>query len=255
MHQMNYFKGKKKILGEVISIDNSRYEVIGIIKDETFSGMFNFNNWQRRNDLESIFIPLGTGSRLYQTDNSIQSIYFQAHNSAGVRTLKNTIRQQLLVQHQMSHDFSFQNTGEEILKIEKNIKDVLKKWNMALSVIAGISLIVGGIGLFSTLLISISERMTEIGVRKSIGATELHIFTNFIVEAVVLSLIGACIGISISLGIVKIAGMQLGVNFPIPIQGVAIGLSFAFGIGILSGIYPAIKAAKIDPIRAIFYFE
>jgi len=131
----------------------------------------------------------------------------------------------------------------------------MKKWNITLSAIASISLIVGGIGLFSTLLISINERMKEIGIRKSIGATNLDIFLLFILEAIILALIGALIGIIFSSLLIVGISAALKFTFPIPVEGILLGLTFSVVIGIFSGLFPAIKASKIDPIEAIYYFE
>ena len=96
----------------------------------------------------------------------------------------------------MSHDFDFEDIGSMFITINQEMDEMLKKWNLTLMAIASVSLIVGGIGLFSTLLISINERMMEIGVRKSLGATDKDIF-YFIMEALVLSFIAAVIGISL----------------------------------------------------------
>jgi putative ABC transport system permease protein len=97
--------------------------------------------------------------------------------------------------------------------------------------------------------------MKEIGVRKSIGATELDIFLHFLFEAVILSLMGAFAGIIVSSLLVKLVSIALKMSLPVPMAGVILGLGFAVIIGIISGLYPALKASKIDPIKAIFYFE
>ncbi len=155
----------------------------------------------------------------------------------------------------MARDFAYNDVGAFMLKITTEINEMMKKWNVTLSAIASISLLVGGIGLFSTLLISINERMKEIGIRKSIGATDMDIFLLFILEAIILALIGALMGIIFSSLLIFGISTALDFNFPIPIQGIMLGLGFAVVIGIFSGLFPAIKASKIDPIEAIYYFE
>ena len=169
--------------------------------------------------------------------------------------MKTTTRQNLLAEHKMAHDFSFNDVGALMFKITRELNEMMTKWNVTLSTIASISLIVGGIGLFSTLLISINERMTEIGIRKSIGATETDIFLHFILEALILALIAALIGIFASTFVVKIISNALKSKFSTPIEGILLGIGFSILIGFISGLYPAIKASKIDPIKAIFYFE
>jgi putative ABC transport system permease protein len=132
---------------------------------------------------------------------------------------------------------------------------MLAKWNTILMAIASVSLFVGGIGLFSTLLISISERMNEIGIRKSIGASDFDIFTLLLSEAIILTLIGATIGISLAKLIVVLISKAMHVPLVLPFQGVLVGLGFALLIGVLSGIYPAYKASKVNPIEAVYYFD
>jgi len=122
-------------------------------------------------------------------------------------------------------------------------------------VIAAVSLVVGGIGLFSTLLISINERMMEIGVRKSLGAKDSDIFFYFITEAITLSVISAIFGILLGILITFGLGAAIKTHVPLAMISVYIGLGFAFVIGFLSGLYPALRAANINPIQAIYYFE
>ena len=250
-----YLKNGKQ-LGEKISIGNQRYKIVGVLDDDKLNanGM-NFNNWERKRDLEAVYIPLSTGAKYLRADNAIDYLYLQAANEDDFSSMKNRTRQNLLVSHNMGHDFSFNNIGALMMNITKEINEMMKKWNITLSAIASISLIVGGIGLFSTLLISINERMKEIGIRKSIGATNKDIFLLFILEAITLSLLGALIGIFLSALLVKVITVALKFSFPIPLEGILLGIAFSLFIGFASGIYPAYKASKINPIKAIYYFE
>jgi putative ABC transport system permease protein len=145
--------------------------------------------------------------------------------------------------------------GDMILKITSEINKFMDKWNITLIAIASISLIVGGIGLFSTLLISIQERMTEIGIRKSIGATEQDIFFYFIFEALALAFTGAVIGVILAWILITLIASAIKFPLYLPMQGVVVGIGFSLLIGFLSGLYPAWKATGIDPIQAIYYRE
>ncbi|HHE39226.1 MAG TPA: ABC transporter permease [Candidatus Cloacimonetes bacterium] len=251
----DHFKDEDPI-GQILTIGANRFKIIGVLDDDVLNqaGM-NFNNWERWQDLKSIYIPLSTGSRYLRAGNAIDYIYLQAENTEKFKRMKTVTRQNLLAEHKMAHDFSFNDVGAMMFKITEELNEMMKKWNVTLSAIASISLIVGGIGLFSTLLISINERMTEIGIRKSIGATNTDIFLHFILEAVILALIAALIGIFASTFVVQIISKALKSTFPTPIEGILLGIGFSVLIGIFSGLYPAIKASKIDPIKAIFYFE
>ena len=169
--------------------------------------------------------------------------------------MKTQTRRLLLSRHNMYPNFRFMDLGAAMLAITEELNQNMKKWNITLSAIASISLIVGGIGLFSTLLISIQERMSEIGIRKSIGATEGDIFFYFMSEALALAFIGSLVGVGISWGIVILLGSALKFPLYMPMAGVLLGTTFSLLIGFISGLYPALKAAKVNPISAIYYHE
>lgn len=244
-------------VGKTLQLGNHRLQIVGVLdKDQLDSGGgMNFNTWERKQDLEAVYVPLKYGAYHFGTNKGLHMIYLQSSSEAEFRDMKTQARQLLLSRHSMFPNFSFMDIGEMMLTITREIESFMKKWNITLSAIASISLIVGGIGLFSTLLISIQERMTEIGVRKSIGATEGDIFFYFLFEAVSLALIGALIGVVFAW--IILALISKAINFPLylPLQGVGLGFFFAFLIGVASGLYPALKAARLDPIKAIYYFE
>jgi len=249
--------GKEDPVGKTLQLGAHRLKVVGVLdKDKLVAneGM-NFNQQERKEELSAVYVPLKYGAYHFGTGKGLHMIYLQAHSEADFREMKTKARQLLLSRHNMYPNFSFMDIGEMMLVINREIESFMSKWNITLSAIASISLIVGGIGLFSTLLISIQERMTEIGVRKSIGATEGDIFFYFIFEAVALALIGALIGIVLAWVILRLISGAINFSLALPLQGVALGLFFSFLIGIVSGLYPAIKAARIDPIKAIYYFE
>jgi putative ABC transport system permease protein len=248
-----YFK-KDNPIDKIITLGEHRFKIIGVLdEDKLNEAGFQFNPWGRRWDLRAVYIPLNTGAKYYRANRSLDYIYFQAESSESYSLMKSHINQTMLVLHKMSKDFSFNDIGPEMLKITKEMNEMMNKWNVTLFAIASISLLVGGIGLFSTLLISISERMMEIGIRKSIGAKEKDVFILFISEALILAFIAASLGIGVSSAIIFTISQYTKFSFPIPLQGIMLGFGFSLLIGLLSGLYPAIKAAKIDPIKAIYY--
>ncbi len=249
--------GASDPVGKTLAIGSHRLKIVGVLKPDQLSsgnGM-NFNAWERREDLNSVYLPLLYGTRYFGLGPGIQMIYLQAGDDATFAEMKRKAREVLLSRHRMYPNFSFMDIGAMLLTITKEIDDAMRKWNITLIAIASISLIVGGIGLFSTLLISIQERMAEIGVRKSIGATDADIFFYFIFEAVVLAVFGALLGIALAWLVLK--GISAAIHFPLylPLQGVLVGLFFSTIVGLVSGIYPATKAAGIDPVRAIYYTD
>jgi putative ABC transport system permease protein len=250
------FPGSNPV-GKMINISGHRYRIIGILNKDAINSSkgMNFNTWERKNDLKAVYVPLKFAAIYLSSQRIVHYIYIQAKDEAAYTSLKTKVRQLLLARHSMYENFSFQDIGDLLMTINEEIDKNLGKWNITLFVIASISLIVGGIGLFSTLLISIQEKMLEIGVRKSIGATETDIFFYFIFEAVILAVIGALVGIELA-GL-ALLGMSAAIkmSMPMPVQGMAVGLFFSILVGFVSGIYPALKAANLNPIKAIYYFD
>lgn len=243
-------------IGKIITAGSNRYRVIGVLDDDQLKqGNFNFNTWERNWDLHAVYIPLRTGAVYLKNNMALDTIFLQAHDTESFNDMKNLTRQVLLANHNMSKDFSFEDIGSFVLNMTKEFEEIQKKWSLTLLAIASISLIVGGIGLFSTLLISINERMNEIGIRKSIGARDIDIFIYFIIEALTLSFIAACFGIGFGFLLTKGLGLALKVQVPISVMSIYVGFGFSLAIGFLSGLYPAIKAAQINPIQAIYYFD
>jgi len=242
-------------LGNYLKAGNMRYRIIGVLGEDrlNYTAGMNFNRWERERDLNAVYIPLSTAAKYLSSDGAIGYIYFQAYGDHDFPIMKNAIRQTMLIQHNMSHDFQFNDVGAFMFKITDELKDMMKKLNITLSTIASISLIVGGIGLFSTLLISISERMKEIGIRKSIGATEFDVFFLFLSESIILAVIAASIGTLLSKAVIMIISSAMKQQFELPWQGIVLGFGFSILIGIVSGTYPAFKASRINPIKAIYF--
>ncbi len=251
-----YFKGKKPV-GQQLQLGRHRFTIVGVLAPDALNsgGAMNFNSWERNNDLQAVYVPLAYGARNFGTGGMLHQLYLQAASEADYATLKQNARRLLLSRHNMYPNFQFLDIGTFMLTINNEINSFMKKWNITLIAIASISLIVGGIGLFSTLLISIQERMSEIGIRKSIGASESDIFFYFIFEAMSLAFMGAVFGVLLAWLILVLIGSAIKFPLSLPLQGVSLGLGFSLLIGFISGLYPAIKAAAIDPIQAIYYRE
>lgn len=242
-------------IGQILPLGEHRYRIIGVLgSDKLNEGKgLNFNSWERDEDLRSVYVPLRYGAYYLGTNKVLSSIYLQAENSEEYAGMKTQARQLLLSRHNMYPNFNFAEVGPFMLKLTAEIDKQMQKWNITLFAIASIALLVGGVGLFSTLLISIQERMSEIGIRKSVGASDSDIFFYFIMEALSLALFGAAMGIGIAGLLVFLMGKALHIPLYLPITGVVVGITFSALIGFLSGLYPAIKASKIDPIKAIYY--
>jgi putative ABC transport system permease protein len=153
--------------------------------------------------------------------------------------------------HNGIRDTRVDNPGKDILKERGQIEVILRNWRIVFFAIAGVSLLIGGVGIFSVLKISISERLFEIGLRKSMGATDKEIFVQFLVESVTLSVAGATVGLALGMLVVKLIAGFFPAGLPVSSFGILISTGFAVGVGLFAGLYPSLSAARLEPIEAL----
>ena len=243
-------------IGQFISIGDIRLKIIGVIDYKASESSFaQGNEWERRLALESCYIPTKFASKYLRPMMNIDVLWIKANDAEIVGDVYNSAIQVLRSRHNMADDVGMQDISSIMLEVRQQVGEFLKNWNIILLAISSISLFTGGIGLFSILLISITERMKEIGIRKSIGAKNRDIFSYFLFESIILALFGGVVGTGIALLLIGALSTALKVDVSFPIMGIIVGLSFAVIVGFVSGFYPAYKASKIDPIKAIFYTE
>ena len=238
--------GYQNPIGETLRIQNISFEVIGIMESKGSS--------LGTNQDDSVFIPLTTMA--YQIvgktspyGTQVTWISVSAQNEESVRAAKFQIENLLRLRHKVVDEDDFGvETPKQILEILGNITSGL---TIMLAGIAGISLIVGGIGVMNIMLVSVSERTQEIGLRKAIGAREEDILTQFLIEAIIVSAVGGLIGILLGSGVVFLIGAFSPLSTSVSGTGVLIALTVSGGIGLFFGVYPAQRAAKLDPIVAL----
>jgi putative ABC transport system permease protein len=153
--------------------------------------------------------------------------------------------------HNGINDVHIEDIGKEILKERGNIAGQLRNWRIIFFSIAGVSLLIGGVGIFSVLKISISERLFEIGLRKSLGAGDGEIFLQFLIESITLSVVGAMVGVGGGIVIVKLISRAFPAGLPLSMFGMALASGFAIGIGLFAGLYPSISASRLQPVEAL----
>jgi putative ABC transport system permease protein len=158
--------------------------------------------------------------------------------------------------HRGADDFDVDNENASVLEDLAMADNIARGWDVVLFTIAGVTLVVGGIGLFSVLLISVRERIREIGIRKALGADDRDIRRLFLGESLTLAMIGGALGVGGGVGLILVtetiaAGFGRNLSIPLHIPGTVLAVVFALGIGLLFGWYPASRAAKLDPIEAI----
>ncbi len=241
----NLFAGQDPI-GQEIRIRNSPWRVIGVLKAKGQSGM-----GQDQDD--TIVAPYTTVQKKMLGITYIHSIMVSAVSQAATSTAESQITDLLRQRHRIpaseDPDFFVRNLSG-IAELANNSNQVM---TMLLGSIAFVSLIVGGIGVMNIMLVSVTERTREIGIRMAVGATGGDIQFQFLTEAVVLAIFGGVLGIATGIGTSKVISDFLG--WPTLVSTAAIGMAFSFAgaIGVGAGWYPARKASRLDPIEALRY--
>ncbi|MFH1689653.1 MAG: ABC transporter permease [Candidatus Eisenbacteria bacterium] len=246
--------GEANAVGEDMLIGRHRFRVVGVLRMKEFSQMF--GNDGQNEDQERVYIPVTTSMHYLTGSKNIDYFAIRIREGSDIGAAYDKIHTTLVREHRQVEDFQIQNVAEQIAEAIAGVEQITSTWNMILSSIATVSLLVGGIGLLSVLIISVNERLREIGIRKAVGAEDRAIFQQFIVESVTISVVGGLIGVALGAGLcalITVAANAMGQDFVIPVSmtGVALGMSFAVAVGFLFGLYPAIKASKLDPIEAM----
>ncbi len=233
------------VVGQSIRIKGMEFTVIGITVAKGGSG---FNNQDTM-----IYIPAESAQRFLTGSNSVTTIDIEADSANDMTQVQNDVTNLLLQRHNISDpthaDFSVLNQND-LLSTASSITQTL---TILLASIAGISLVVGGIGIMNMMLTSVTERTREIGLRKAIGATKADISRQFLAEAIALTVIGGLIGIVLGSGIALGIGALGLISTSVSWAAVVLAFGVSAAIGIVFGYYPARRAANLNPIEALRY--
>jgi putative ABC transport system permease protein len=235
--------GKGNPIGEVIRIKNVAFEVIGATKGK---GMI-----AGEDEDDQVFIPLNTAMKRLMNVTYLSQIYLQARSTADMKPSESDIRGLLRERHRLKEgkadDFTIQNQLD-ILEAERGTTE---SFTLLIGSIAGVSLLVGGVGILAVMLILVRERTNEIGVRRAVGARRKDILLQFMMEATSLSIGGGIAGILI--GLLGSFVVRYATKWPVSLSVMPIIISFGFSfvVGFFFGVYPARKASRLDPIEAL----
>jgi putative ABC transport system permease protein len=239
----NRLYGAGDPLRQTLAIKNNPFQVIGVMKPK---GTLN-----DKSPDDFVYIPITSFSAFLRGDNvrlGIPIDYIEI-SAASKEQVKDAIFQatNLLATRRGARDFDVAPN----IPYQSLIGEVSSTLTLFLAVLASISMIIGGIGIMNVMLVTVSERTSEIGLRKAIGATNQSIMLNFLIESALLSVVGAAIGVSIGVGVVLVIVMVSPLPFIVPAWSVVTSLLLSSAVGIIFGVSPAIQAAKLDPIAAL----
>jgi putative ABC transport system permease protein len=238
------FFGGGDPLGLRIRVGRLSCEIIGLLESKGFSG---FGSDQD----DVVFMPLTTFQRRIAGDRDIETIYVSAADGASTSAvqaeIEDIMRQSRHITPEREDDFNVR----DMTQIADTMASTTTVMTGMLGALAGVSLLVGGIGIMNIMLVSVTERTREIGIRLAIGAHERHILVQFLVEATVLSLLGGLIGIALGLSLAGAATYALSIPFSPSPAIILLAVGFSALIGMVFGFFPALRGARLDPIDAL----
>ncbi len=227
-------------LGEKMKINGDVYTVVGVLEEKQDS--------TEQSQDDKVIIPFTTAKRLVR-NATISTFYVQAKTEETVDAAMTKLDEMLLEEFKSEDAYRVFNQAAML----ETITTTTQTLSMMLGGIAAISLVVGGIGIMNIMLVSVTERTREIGIRKSIGAKRRNILVQFLIEAIVISCLGGIIGILMGMGLSNLLGSLLNIPAQPGISTIIMAFSFSAIVGIFFGFYPANKASKLNPIEALRY--
>ncbi|TLS49034.1 FtsX-like permease family protein [Paenibacillus antri] len=226
-------------IGEYVQINGTRFKVVGVLAEKGDSS-------QGSND-ELVGVPLTTAERVFQS-RGVRNVYIQVESADAVDRTAALLEAELAGMFRNNADSYRVFNQQDVLDTVSSVTDTL---SLALGGIAGISLLVGGIGIMNIMLVSVTERTREIGIRKAIGAKKRDILMQFLIEAITLSGLGGLLGVGVGLGVGIAVSSALNMDAVFSYENIALAFGFSVVIGIAFGLFPANKAAGLKPIDAL----
>jgi putative ABC transport system permease protein len=237
--------GTEDPIDQTVKINRLNFRVAGILKSKGDQGYYNPD--------DQVLIPLSTAMKQVFGLEYLREIDIQAQDGVNLTDLQDDVtaffRKRHKVQAGLPDDVNIRNQAD----ILDAAAGVSRTFTVLLGGIAGISLLVGGIGIMNIMLVTVTERTREIGVRKAIGAKDRDILRQFLIEAMLMSGVGGLIGVGLGVGGAQVLAKTTSFVTLVQLQSVLLSLGFAAAVGIFFGYYPALRAARLDPIEALRY--
>ena len=231
-------------VGSEIEIGGVQFEVVGVLGEKGSQGSF-------QNLDEQVLIPLQTARYRVMGSDRLRSLTVRVDDvhdmNLAMIEVERVIRREHKIRPGMDNDFQIRRQADLLSTLE----DTTKTFTRLLAGIAAVSLLVGGIGIMNIMLVSVTERTREIGIRKALGAKRRDIMSQFLVEAATLSVLGAAIGIGLGIALAKVVSAATPLPATVAPWSIVAALIVGAGVGIVTGAYPASRAARLDPILAL----
>ncbi|MBI2444482.1 MAG: ABC transporter permease [Candidatus Magasanikbacteria bacterium] len=231
-------------VGQIIRLNRINFKVIGVLRSKGGSGFFNPD--------DTVFVPLSTMQKIVAGSEYLSSLAVSVEQKELMASVQEAATAALIAKHRVdpaAPDFSIVSQADII----GTLTQVTDTFTMFLASLAGISLLVGGIGIMNMMLTTVTERTREIGLRRAIGARARDIERQFLLEAVALTFLGGVIGISLGWGIAAGVARFANIATSVSLASIALGSGVSAGIGIIFGFYPARRASRLNPIEALRY--
>jgi len=240
--------GGEEAVGRQVNLGSRRLTVIGVGTkfDTTF-----VDDDDLTKEMGGVYIPWTIYRDMFGRANAISYMLAKATTPEKSVDAEDEATARFRQAHNNIGDTRINNIGKDILRERAQIDVILRNWRIVFFSIAGVSLLIGGVGIFSVLKISISERLFEIGLRKSMGASDLDVFMQFLIESVTLSVVGAAVGLFLGIGVVTLIGGFFPAGLPVSAFGVAVSTGFAVFVGLFAGLYPSLSASRLQPVEAL----
>lgn len=235
------FFGMGNPVGQYIQVEGTSFKVVGVLASKGSS--------LGQSGDSVVIVPLSTGQRLVKS-TSINQVYLQGKSADQMDFVMNEVKMTMASLYPNKSDSYTVTNQQDVMATMSSVSNTM---TMMLGGIASISLLVGGIGIMNIMLVSVSERTKEIGIRKAIGAKRRDVLLQFLIEAVVLSAMGGLIGILVGLGVGKILSSMLSLTVSFSSSIILLSFLFSLIVGVVFGVFPANKASKLNPIQALRY--
>lgn len=240
----NLYTGAQSPVGSQLQINGLNYTVIGVLTSRGAEGSGSDQD-------NSVYIPITTAQQRLLGSAAVRTINIQAVNTESLDPLKNAVTTLLRQRHRLADSAEDDFMIQDMAQVLSTIEDTTRIFTFLLGGIAAVSLLVGGIGIMNIMLVSVTERTREIGVRMAVGATPRAIMTQFLIEALLLCIWGGIIGVLLGWGGSSLLGTLADLQIKLSPWLIAVALGFSLMVGLFFGYYPASKAARSNPIEAL----